>query len=135
MLALFPTSKDGTAVRHRSGGKNCHSEASKPAMADMGYGGKGSAARFFYCAKASKKERNAGLGEAGNTHCTVKPIALMRWLVRMVTPPGGTVLDPFMGSGTTGIAAKLEGAEFIGIELDAEYCELARARIDVAMNP
>jgi len=83
--------------------------------------------RFFYCAKANKKERNAG---AENKHPTVKPIAVMRWLVRLVTPPGGTVLDPFVGSGTTGIAAGLEGFEFIGIEREEEYADLAEARIE-----
>ncbi len=66
---------------------------------------------------------------AANRHPTVKPIDLMRWLVRLVTPPGGTVLDPFAGSGTTGIAASLEGFDFIGIEREAEYVEIAKARI------
>ena len=84
----------------------------------------GEAARFFYCAKASKAER----GE-DNTHPTVKPIDLMRYLVQLVAPPGGTVLDPFMGSGTTGIACKLLGLDFIGIEVDPIYCETARQRI------
>jgi site-specific DNA-methyltransferase (adenine-specific) len=83
----------------------------------------GGASRFFYCAKASKKDR----GE-GNTHPTVKPNALMRWLVRLVTPPGGIVLDPFMGSGSTGVAAKAEGFQFIGLELDPAYIEIARKR-------
>jgi DNA modification methylase len=64
-----------------------------------------------------------------NVHPTVKPIDLMRWLVRLVTPPGGTVLDPFVGSGTTGCAAVLEGFDFIGIEREAEYVEIAKARI------
>lgn len=80
--------------------------------------------RFFYCAKASRRER----GE-GNWHPTVKPLALMRWLVRMVTPPAGTVLDPFAGSGTTGCACVLENFGFIGVEREAEYVELARVRI------
>jgi site-specific DNA-methyltransferase (adenine-specific) len=74
----------------------------------------------------------AGAGRTGgakNFHPTVKPIALMRWLVRLVTPPGGTVLDPFTGSGTTGIAALEEGFKFFGIERDADYCEIAKARI------
>jgi len=87
----------------------------------------GSASRFFYCAKASKAER----GE-NNIHPTVKPIALMRYLVRLVTPPNGTVLDPFLGSGTTAIAAVLEGRDWIGIEREAEYCDIARARIAAA---
>lgn len=83
-----------------------------------------SAARFFYCAKASKADRGAG-----NTHPTVKPTALMRYLCRLVTPPGGTVPDPFTGSGSTGKAALLEGFGFIGIEREAEYVDIARARI------
>jgi len=84
----------------------------------------GEAARFFYCAKASRSDR----GE-GNTHPTVKPTDLMRYLCRLVTPPGGTVLDPFMGSGSTGKAAALEGFNFIGIEREAQYLDTARARI------
>ena len=282
VVAGFPESKDGVAVRHVSGGKNCHSDAIKPAMPDMGYGGSGSAARFFktcehddfplllcdakaifgawktspantaespshqpspsadfvrdlvlfaehygatlqsrrwtehftnatpielsdlctlvtmailftearswrvsqpakhtlpnsrvsiaetneqtgittitidrstsdgfaevatfgimplnavrgeaasasrlvYCAKAAKRDR----GE-GNVHPTVKPTDLMRWLCRLVTPAGGVVLDPFMGSGSTGKAAVLEGFEFIGIEREAEYVAIAEARI------
>jgi DNA modification methylase len=115
----------------------------------------GGASRFFYCAKASRAERNAGLDgfeerpasdryktistlnaanqqrlPAANVHPTVKPIDLMRYLVRLVTPPGGTVLDPFTGSGTTGIAAGLEGFDFIGIEREAEYREIAEARLN-----
>ena len=84
----------------------------------------GSAARFFYCAKTSKRER----GE-GNNHPTVKPIALMRYLCRLVTPPSGTVLDPFMGSGSTGIAAGAERFNFVGIELDPDYFAIAQQRI------
>lgn len=87
----------------------------------------GSAARFFYCAKASKADR----GE-GNTHPTVKPTELMRYLCRLVTPPGGTVLDPFMGSGSTGRGAVLEGFGFVGIEMDAGYFDIADARIAAA---
>ena len=117
------------------------------------YSDSGGASRFFYCAKASKGERNAGLdgfplikggsmnGEETrpdrptnhpfrqNHHPTVKPISLMRYLVRLVTPPEGTVLDPFLGSGTTGCAAVLEGFDFIGIEREAEYLAIAEARI------
>ena len=87
----------------------------------------GSAARFFYCAKASKRDR-----DADNKHPTVKPTDLMRYLCRLVTPPGGTVLDPFMGSGSTGKAAALEGFHFIGMERDADYFTIAQARIDHA---
>jgi hypothetical protein len=85
----------------------------------------GDAARFFYCAKASKADR----GE-GNMHPTVKPTELMRYLCRLVTPPGGVVLDPFMGSGSTGKAAALEGFRFIGIERDPDYLAIAQQRID-----
>ena len=93
-------------------------------QAPSNFNDSGSAARFFYCAKTSKRER----GE-GNTHPTVKPIALMRYLCRLVTPTGGTVLDPFMGSGSTGIAAGAEGFNFVGIELDPEYFAIAERRI------
>lgn len=86
------------------------------------------ASRFFYCAKASSKERSAGL-ENRNGHPTVKPVAFMRYLCRLVTPPGGRVLDPFCGSGSTGIAAVLEGFNFIGLEREADYVEISRARI------
>lgn len=121
-------------------------------VGERDYKDNGGASRFFYCAKASKSERNAGLEgmpekstghgnlqnskgmERFNTfnknhHPTVKPIKLMRYLCRLITPPGGTVLDPFMGSGTTGIAAQKEGFEFIGIELEKEYFEIAERRI------
>lgn len=86
-----------------------------------------SAARFFYCAKSSKSDR----GE-GNVHPTVKPTDLMRYLCRLVTPPGGLVLDPFTGSGSTGKAAALEGFKFLGFEREAEYVTIARARIGAA---
>ncbi len=108
--------------------------------------------RFRYQSKASSAERNAGLDgfeerargnlnqgmqnmgkrttHFRNAHPTVKPVELMRWLIRLVTPPGGLVLDPFTGSGTTGVAAHLEGVEFLGIEREAEYAEIARARIE-----
>lgn len=111
----------------------------------------GSAARFFYSAKASQAEREAGLiglplraagglsgrhdGTLGsitmrrNHHNTVKPIALMRHLLRLVTPPGGVVLDPFAGSGSTGCATALEGFDFVGIELDTEYAVIAERRV------
>lgn len=87
---------------------------------------KGSAARFFYCAKANKKDR-----EDGNTHPTVKPTDLMAYLVRLITPPGGVVLDPFMGSGSTGKAAVREGFDFIGIEREEEYVAIASKRLQV----
>jgi site-specific DNA-methyltransferase (adenine-specific) len=102
--------------------------------------------RFLYCPKASRAERDAGCerlprraldlfpnagtsGDARNFHPTVKPLALMRWLVRLLCPPGGVVLDPTTGSGTTGAAAVLEGRRFVGIELEPAYVEIAAARI------
>jgi len=99
-------------------------------------GDEGSAARFFYCAKTSKKDRNEGLDdfEKKNNHPTVKPTDLMRYLVTMVTPKGGTTLDPFMGSGSTGRGAKLGGFNFIGIELDPDYLDIAKARIDAIVE-
>jgi len=91
----------------------------------------GGASRFFYCAKSSRSER----GE-GNIHPTVKPVSLLKYLCRLTsTPTGGVVLDPFMGSGTTGIAALQEGRSFIGIEREAEYVEIARRRIAAAELP
>lgn len=89
----------------------------------------GGASRFFYCAKASKRDRNSN-GAVDNRHPTVKPTNLMRWLVRLVTMPEGTrILDPFAGSGSTGVACALEGVDFLGIERDADSAEVARARI------
>lgn len=93
------------------------------------YNDKGGASRFFYVAKAPKSERPVVDGTA---HPTVKPLALMRWLVRMVTPPNGTVLDPFAGSGTTLEAAMLEGFNVTGIEREADYLPLIQARIERA---
>lgn len=127
----------------------------------FGFNDSGSAARYFYCAKASKKDRNEGLDEfenidgetyqfrqdgsldgkipvRKNTHPTVKPTALMQYLIRLVAPKGATILDPFMGSGSTGKAAMYENKErnanykFIGIEKDGEYCKIAEARIKQA---
>ena len=119
----------------------------------------GSAARFFYCAKASRRDREEGLdglpvreggmrsntsgqhitrrdggapGPVRNHHPTVKPTELMRYLVRLVMPPGGVVLDPFMGSGSTGKAALQEGFRFVGIEREAEYFEIAERRVSAA---
>jgi hypothetical protein len=88
------------------------------------FGDAGSAARFFYCAKASKTDRGVG-----NNHPTVKPSKLMQYLVTLVTPPGGTVLDMFMGSGSTGVAAINEGFNFVGIEMEESYLAIAKARM------
>ena len=94
-------------------------------------GDSGSAARFFYSAKADQAERHAGCEDLdkGNKHPTVKPVDLMRWLVRLITPPGGVVLDPFMGSGSTLIAADAEQFDAIGCELSPDYVEIARRRL------
>jgi len=117
------------------------------------------AARFFYCAKASKSERDAGLGELpkqeqqgsykfrtdgsldgketepkANIHPTVKPLALMRYLIKLVTPPNGVVLDPFLGSGTTAVAATLEGFDWIGCEMTEDYFPIIEARVEWAQN-
>jgi DNA modification methylase len=89
----------------------------------------GGAARFFYCAKPSTRERNAGLNGERNAHITVKPISLIRYLVRLITPRGGVVFDPFLGSGTTAIAAENEGCRWFGCDISKEYCEIAEKRI------
>jgi site-specific DNA-methyltransferase (adenine-specific) len=171
VVKLFPETGGGKfskQTRSRKGFMLSGSEDNiQEANAPDNYGDSGSASRFFYCAKASKSERNRGCEEfeekplafsnqakaelkRGNTnfnggdakghgnkirhiknhHPTVKPISLMRYLCRLVTPKGGTVLDPFMGSGTTGIGAKLEGFDFIGIEREEEYIKIAEARIN-----
>ena len=88
------------------------------------------ASRFFYVAKASRSERNKGLER--NIHPTVKPVDLMRYLIRLVTPKGGTVLDPFLGSGTTAVAAIEEGVAWIGCEREPEYLEIIEARVAAA---
>jgi len=161
VLAGFPitaSTGNGSKSGHRKGGASTNSVGlSGVKNAIDGYADGGSAARFFYCAKASKSERNAGLeglpkqsvgvGDerpsgssnerrglpptkpAQNFHPTVKPLALMRYLVKMVTPPGGTVLDPFLGSGTTACAAILEGFEWIGCEMTEDYWPIIEARV------
>ena len=127
VLALFPQSKG------QQGSTTGAETSSKTANTFGQFAGRtpseprndtGSAARFFYCAKAGAADRGDG-----NTHPTVKPTDLMRYLCRLVTPPGGLVLDPFTGSGSTGKAAKLEGFRFMGFEKDTEYAEIARRRI------
>jgi DNA modification methylase len=128
VVGLFPQTTGGSsgprvATRERNKGW-CNSSPGDGVAAIDNYGDSGSAARFFYCAKASKADRNEG-----NTHPTVKPTDLMRYLCRLVTPPGGIVLDPFMGSGSTGKAAMLDGFRFIGIEREAEYLEIAKQRM------
>ena len=127
--------------------------------APSNYNDNGGASRFFYCPKASKSDRDEGLTiqakaikgrddgqdktsiaykarptERQNIHPTVKPTELMGYLIRLVTPKGGIVLDPFMGSGSTGKAAVLEGMDFIGIEMEEEYYEIAKQRIEFETN-
>jgi site-specific DNA-methyltransferase (adenine-specific) len=147
VVGLFPeTAAAKSAERGERSGVNTNFGGSGGVRGHDDNGG--SAARFFYTAKAAKSDRDDGVaGVAGvgalrdggresqprkNHHPTVKPTDLMRYLCRLVTPPGGTVLDPFMGSGSTGRAALLEGFRFIGIEREAQYLEIARARVQSA---
>jgi len=121
-------------VAFKQRGRTTPEEVREDMLRDAG----GSAARFFYCAKTSKRDREEGLDSAGsraNHHPTVKPTDLMRYLCRLVTPPGGLVLDPFTGSGSTGKAAVLEGFRFLGCELSEEYAAIARSRIAAAQGP
>ena len=168
VVALFPDTKSGAVKPYQRANRDSYS-GSMPAESTFNKeGDSGSAARFFYCAKASKRDRNEGLDgfeaketfalNAGgrekktaqgdwdnvtkrwisqpkaNHHPTVKPTSLMQYLVRLVTPPNGIVLDPFMGSGSTGKACAYEGFDFIGIDQSAEYVEIARARIEYAQK-
>lgn len=141
VMAKFPSTQSGVmrAGTRRAAqdepGSVCYGTFGGNATATDTPGDSGSAARFFYCAKASAADRNDGceqLGRRGNHHPTVKPTDLMRYLCRLVTPPGGVVLAPFMGTGSTGRGAALEGFRFIGIEREAEYVEIARLRIGAA---
>ena len=173
VVALFPDTKSGAIkpyVRNKEYVNVDFLQGTNEVEKSFDYGDSGSAARFFYCAKASKRDRNEGLdgfevkeirGGGGrvadgydestkdlkeaarkygavksakaNTHPTVKPTSLMQYLVKLVTPPNGTVLDPFMGSGSTGKACAYEGFDFVGIDQSAEYVEIARARIEYAV--
>ena len=102
------------------GTRDMRTEIDKRIVGDKNY-----QPRAFYCPKASKKDR-----DEGNTHPTVKPTALMAYLCRLITPTGGVVLDPYMGSGSTGKAAVREGFSFVGCELDKDYYEIAKTRIN-----
>lgn len=159
VLEYFPSSKQNNSGPYLYKDKNYNVkgfiENIKP-NSPSNFGDGGSAARFFYCAKVSKKERNDGLdnfklekskgkfnkgngtgerfdgnkiAEYKNNHPTVKPIDLMKYLVRLITPKKGKVLDPFLGSGSTGVAALIENFKFIGIELDKDYFKIAKERI------
>jgi site-specific DNA-methyltransferase (adenine-specific) len=157
VLAGFPNANHKTGSAFQNAG-NLYGQTNQP----IGYSDSGSAARFFYCAKASKSERNAGLeglpesttdigdespsggswerrdgrtsAKTQNFHPTVKPLALMRYLIKLVTPPGGIVLDPFLGSGTTAVAATLEGFDWIGCEMTEDYWPIIEARVKWAQN-
>lgn len=153
--AAFPDAKGqqgkltGSEPSGKMGSANTYGKMDRRHAADPRVDSDVSAARFFYCAKTSRKDRNDGLEDpgpqfkqgttlrmventdtAGNNHPTVKPTDLMAYLCRLVTPVGGTVLDPFMGSGSTGKAAMREGFKFIGCELDPAYMAIAMARIE-----
>ena len=122
---IFPYTKSGKMKQHIEGGQyNVYGKMYPRDVETIG--DEGSASRFFYTAKTNQAERNAG---ANNTHPTVKPVELMKYLVRLVTPKNGLVLDPFMGSGSTGMAAREEDFQFVGIEKEEEYYEIAKARI------
>ena len=168
VVGLFPETESGRLEPHHNQGpkmRNVYAGGLEPHCSRSFGGDSGSAARFFYCAKASKADRDAGCeglpqtvqqsvahGDKAhgtlpytnepremnprprtNHHPTVKPTDLMRYLCRLVTPPGGVILDPFTGSGSTGRGAILEGFRFIGIEREADYLTIARARIDDAV--
>lgn len=161
VMAVFPEQKSadkrGDCEGSRPGGfANVGTDSGSGEPCGRVYDDKGSAARFFYCAKANRKDRDEGLGDSfestlpkapngaencvgsgrgsmskprKNSHPTVKPTALMRYLCRLVTPPGGLVLDPFNGSGSTGKAALLEGFRYLGIEQSEEYLRISEARL------
>jgi DNA modification methylase len=124
VLDLFPETKSAVRKPSESGKAQDGWGLGARKPQERGHDDQGSAARFFYCPKASKKDRNEG-----NNHPTVKPTALMAYLCRLITPTGGVVLDPYMGSGSTGKAAVREGFSFVGIELDPDYYEICKARI------
>ncbi len=152
VVSLFPYTESGKMTsehqRHTDGSPNgIYGKFDKEHPLSETYGDSGSASRFFYTAKASKKDRDEGLGgfkqkqtTRKNIHPTVKPCELMQYLVRLVAPKGATILDPFMGSGSTGKAVMFENRErdadykFIGIDLEKEYCVIAEMRIDYALN-
>lgn len=124
------TSGSREAGFYTSAGANCYGEYAGCDRPEV-IGNNGGASRFFYCAKASKSERTTN-GNVENKHPTVKPISLMQYLCRLTkTPTGGTILDPFTGSGTTLLAARLEGRKSIGIEKNPEYCQIAAERLAI----
>lgn len=138
VVELFPhsISKSATMPLPQSPGQ-CHGEHhgnSNHAPTVRGFNDSGSSARFFYTTKANDDDRPHGKGKHVTTHPTVKPLDLMKYLVRLVCVRGGTVLDPFMGSGSTGCAAIAEGMRFVGIEQSQEYADIAVGRLKLALN-
>ncbi len=138
VVELFPQSQSSSAVQTRlplRPGDSCPGEdkgSKECAPRVMGFDDSGSAARFFYTAKANEDDRPHGKG--ATAHPTVKPLDLMRYLVRLVCVKGGVVLDPFMGSGSTGCAAMEEGMRFVGIEQSREYADIAVGRLKLALR-
>lgn len=133
VVHAFPrtnNSQKGDSVRTFGGNKSLYEHGMQDGYPVTNYGDGGTAARFYYSAKASRADR----GGDGNIHPTVKPISLMRYLCRLITPPGGVVLDPFMGSGSTIIAARMEGFRPIGIDLMQEHVDIVRGRLDGTLN-
>lgn len=127
-------SKSTNNQRNNSPSKNLAMSGDNLGHISFGHSDQGGASRFFYCAKVSTRERNEGLKDLKNTHPTLKSIKLMSYLVKLITPPGGTVLDCFMGSGSTGCACAQLGFNFIGIEREKEYFEIAEKRIAFHSN-
>ena len=129
VLACFPDNVKGGTWNNTKGARHFENNGKPTEYTNNGKDDSvGSAARFFYCAKASKKEKGKD-----NPHPTVKPIALMEYLVRLISPDSSIVLDPFMGSGTTGVAALNLGRRFIGIEKEPEYFKIAEGRLSDAL--
>ena len=121
--------KSGKIEKHHILAQKSWKQSSGETTGLESYGDSGGASRFFYCAKASKVDKGKE-----NSHPTVKNTKLMSYLIKLITPPNGIVLDPFMGSGSTGVAAIREGFEFIGIEKELEYYEIAKTRIEEAAH-
>ena len=170
VLEIFPQTKSGSikeGTKQGFGNADANVYGKSVGVTTARLGSEGTASRYFYCAKASKEDRDEGLdafnvsqatgggggigdylddvnsasgkfgsekAPAKNTHPTVKPVELMKYLCRLVTPQGGVVLDPFMGSGSTGKGALLEGFRFVGIEMEREYFDIACARLEAVQK-
>jgi len=173
VLEIFPETKSGSikeGTKQGFGNADANVYGKSVGVTTARLGSEGTASRYFYCAKASKEDRDEGLEQQEaptenlqgldtrgralvredgsktlverwkpnqtrkNTHPTVKPVELMKYLCRLVTPQGGVVLDPFMGSGSTGKGALLEGFKFVGIEMEREYFDIACARLEAVQK-